>query len=102
MIMEGVFRRNGDSKVALYQDEAVFKAVRDEDFTGDGGTWSSKAGYFENLESAKNYIQCARDEEGVHFAWPAKIPVIWKKGDLTTIDVSTFTGWEEVPEIYLP
>ena len=87
MILEG----NKGKKVGLYQDGEVFKKARDEDLlvhedlwanNPDNG-WSYKGCWFDDLASAKNYIQMARDEEGVHWDWPKEIPVIWKKGPLT-------------------
>jgi len=102
MILEGV--KNGEKKVGLYQDEHVFKKARDEDFIAntkaheEGWGWSLKGCWFEDLASAKNYIQMARDEEGVHWGWPKKIPVIWKKGPLTQNDIENFPGFQSEEE----
>ncbi len=95
MILEGR-NRNGQKKVALYQDEQVFKKAREEYFDPNDPNcgWSSKACWFDDLASAKNYIQMARDEEGVHWDWPNEIPVIWKKGPLTQSDIENFPGFE--------
>ena len=91
MILEGK-NQNGEKKVGLYQDEEVFKKARDADFIAGAG-WSSKGCWFEDLASAKSYIQMTRDEEGVHWDWPKQIPVIWKKGPLTQIDIEDFPGF---------
>ena len=91
MILEGR-NRYGKKMVGLYQDRDVFEKVRDEDFIPDV-TWSLKGCWFEDFASAKNYIQMARDEEGVHWDWPKEIPVIWKKGPLTQSDIENFPGF---------
>jgi hypothetical protein len=93
MILEGT--RNGEKQVKLYQDQDVFEKVRDE---GHPPAWSLKACYFEDLDTAKNYIQMARDEEGVHWDWPKEIPVIWKKGPLTKIDLENLPGFQSSEE----
>jgi hypothetical protein len=90
MILEGM--KKGEKKVGLYQDEQVFKDARDAEFIA-GMSWSSKGCWFDNLASAKSYIQMARDEEGVHWDWPKEIPVIWKRAPLTESDISNFPGW---------
>jgi len=91
MILEGR-NQNGWSKVALFQDRDFFmKACESEDQTTG---WSSKACWFEDLETAKNYIQMARDEEGDHWDWPAEIPVFWKTGPLD--DFPGFEEWKDV------
>jgi hypothetical protein len=96
MIVEGQ-RPHGTSAVGLFQEEAVFKAVRDEEFNRTGGReWSLKGCWFHDLEDAKNYIQMARDEEGVAYAWPETIRVLWKKGPLTKSDEETWGDMEEV------
>ena len=84
---------------SLYQDYGVFEKVRDEEFKDGAGGWSFKACQFEDLATAKNYIQMAREEEGVHWEWPKEIPVIWKKGPITQKDIETFPGWEELEEV---
>ena len=94
MILEGE-NQNGEKKVGLYQDEAVFKRDRDVVFSAGAG-WSSKGCWFDDLESAKNYIQMARDEEGVHWGSPEQIPLIWKKGPLTQIQTYTFVNAHKV------
>ena len=86
MILEG---ENG-KKVALYQDEAVFEQARDAPLPKG---WSWKGCRFEDLASAKSYIQMARDEEGDYWQWPKEIPVIWKKGPLTQNDIAILPGW---------
>ena len=86
MILAG---ENG-KKASLYQDYYVFKAARDAPLPMN---WSWKGCMFDDLASAKNYIQMTRDEEGVHWEWPKEIPVIWKKGPLTHNDVENFPGW---------
>ena len=91
MIQEG----QQGKKVALYQDYWVFKAVRDAPLPVN---WSWKGCWFADLASAKNYIQMARDEEGVCYQWPHEIPVIWKKGPLTKNDITNFPGWVVVGE----
>ena len=101
MILEGKRKGNGVNKVRLYQDEEEFKAARDEDFhqAPQGVTeWSSKGAWFDDLEAAKNYIQMARDEEGVFWEWPRAIPVIWKKGPFTEADKEVWGKDSEVPE----
>jgi len=93
MVLEGTDLA-GQSKVKLYQDEEVFKAARDAEFLVDQEQyWSSKACWFEDLASAKNYVQMTRDEEGVHWNWPTSIPVVWRKGLLTPVDLEEFPGW---------
>ena len=94
MILEGT-KNDGGSKVALYQDYEVFKNARDEAFDGTAGNWSQKACSFDDLAAAKNYIQMARDEEGVHWDWPQEIPVFWKNGPITEADVSLCPAFEE-------
>ena len=96
MILEGK-NQNGEKKVGLYQDEEVFKKARDADFIAGAG-WSSKGCWFEDLASAKSYIQMTRDEEGVHWDWPKQIPVIWKKGPLTQNDIENFPGFRSSEE----
>ena len=97
LILEGKRHSNGESKVMLYQDEQVFRQARDENYkTTANGTvldWSNKACWFNDLESAKNYMQMARDEEGHHWNWPETIPVIWKNGPITRNDIAHFEGW---------
>ena len=94
MIMEGQTPR-GQSLVKLYQDQQVFKRNRDAPLTASPPGWSRKACYFENLEAAKQYIQMARDEEGIHFDWPQQIPVIWKKGPISNNDIENLPLWAE-------
>ena len=88
-------------KVGLYQDEQVFKKARDEDLDRDeefwaNNGWSWKGCWFDDLASAKNYIQMTRDEGGVHWDWPKEIPVIWKKGPLTQSDIENFPGYQSM------
>ena len=88
MILEGK-KADGESKVKLFQDKDVFMNERDEEFNTKWG-WSHKGCWFRDLEDAKNYIQMARDEEGVHWEWPQDIPVVWKKGPLNECDMDTW------------
>jgi len=98
MVLEGK-KQTGESKVKIYQDGEVFLAARDEEFLVDPTKyWSSKGCWFEDLASAKNYVQMAREEEGLHFDWPKQIPVVWKKGQLTKNDVEDFPGWVRLAE----
>ena len=96
MILEGR-NRHGKKMVGLYQDYDVFENIRDEDFHA-GIDWSLKGCKFDNLASAKNYIQMARDEEGVHWDWPGSIPVIWKNGPLTKSDIENFPDFQSSEE----
>ena len=90
MIMEG-------KKVALFQDIMEGKKAANfwTDATAPNAGWSLKSCWFEDLASAKNYIQMARDEEGVHFGWPKRIPVIWKKGPVSRNDIEWNPGFED-------
>jgi hypothetical protein len=92
MILEGT-HENGESKVALYQDEEQYKKVRDEKHASEG-KWSSKGCWFENVHLAKQYIQMCRDEEGCHWDWPQTVPVYWKKGPVTEDDLTWFPGFQ--------
>ena len=95
MIVEGK-NRAGQSRVAMYQDERVFLAKRDEDFKLDTQKyWSAKAFHFEDLNSAKFYVQMSRDEDGRHWKWPKDIPVIWKTGPFSATDREQFPRAEE-------
>ena len=85
-------------KFGLYQDKAVFEEVRDRGLDIDRGIWSLKGCWFDDLEAAKNYIQMARDEEGVHWDWPQEIPVFWKNGPVTKNDIETFPGFPATEE----
>ena len=82
------------ARFGLYQDKIVFEEVRDRDLDIPRGIWSLKGCYFDDLEAAKNFIQMARDEEGVHFDWPQEIPVYWKNGPVSKNDIETFPGFE--------
>ena len=93
-------------KVALYQDCKVFENARDMEYSLEelGRTnyqqgWSNKGCWFDNLEAAKNFIQMARSEEGVHWNWPRDIPVIWKRGPITQQDIENFAGFEEYADV---
>jgi len=85
MILQGK-KANGESKVKLFQDEDVFNKERIQGVFGNWG-WSLKACWFHDLEDAKNYIQMARDEEGVHWEWPQQIPAVWKTGPVLPSDI---------------
>ena len=93
LILEGKDEQ-GLSKVALYQDEDIFKKARDATYVPTApNCWSSKACWFHDLTAAKNYIQMCRDEEGIHWDWPEEIPVIYKKGPLTMHDAGNYPNW---------
>jgi len=104
MIQEGTkLQEDGTvkSKVALYQDKDEFERARDESFDGQlleatnhERGWSVKGTMFYDLQSAKNYVQSAREEEGVHWNWPGTIPVYWKKGPLSHADVEKLPAWK--------
>ena len=98
MILEG----GGAKKkyCGLYQDKDVFEQVRDKDYDAVKNLWSLKGCWFEDLETAKNYIQMSRDEEGVHWEWPQKITVFWKKGPLTNIDIENCPAFQSCEEDY--
>ena len=81
---------------ALYQDKDVFDIVHVGEYKKNPAVWSPKACWFDDLDAAKAYIQMARDEEGVLWNWPDTIPVLWKTGPLTQMDLETFPGFEEV------
>ena len=96
MILEAVGAKK--KKFGLYQDKAVFTEVRDHGLDIERGIWSLKGCWFDDLEAAKNYIQMARDEEGVHWDWPQEIPVFWKNGPVSKNDIETFPGFPATEE----
>ena len=79
-VMEGTFTKEegGGSCVSLWQEEAPYKKIRVATHTER--TYSRKGAYFMSLEYAKKYLQMARDEEGVHWAWPEEVPIFWEPG----------------------
>ena len=81
-----IVQDGGKNKVGLYQDYAVFKSIRKV----DGSNWELKGVWFPDLAAAQNYIQVARDEEGVHWSWPQEIPVWWKTGPFTQNEIEDF------------